>query len=124
MGARVWVKQQLVRIEAVSFGWLVGAVHAEAVERAGPDVGQKAVKDLVGIFRKFDPAGFLAVKTIENADLNLSSVGREHSEVGAPAVPSRAERVGKAFFDLHCVLQMELTSRPPWPGLAEHRARY
>ena len=52
--AGVGVDEQLVGIEAVAVGRVVGAVDAVAVELAGTHVGQIAVPDLVGVFGQRD----------------------------------------------------------------------
>ncbi len=56
MGAGVGVEQQFVRVEAMPGLGLIRAVNAVAVEGARSDIRQIAVKNLVGIFGKFDPA--------------------------------------------------------------------
>ena len=96
MRARIGIEQQLVRIEAVAVGGIVRPVNAIAVEGAGADARNVAVKYLVGVFGKFDAGLALAV---EQADLDLGGVGREQRKVGTLAAPVRAERIGKAFFD-------------------------
>ena len=58
MGARVGVEQQLVRIEAMAGLRLVGPVDAKAVEGARADVGDVAVKNLVGELRQFEALDF------------------------------------------------------------------
>src|SRR5712671_790705 len=50
----VAVDQQLVRIEPMAIGGIVGPVNAVAVEQARTGVRQIGVPDLVGIFRKHD----------------------------------------------------------------------
>ena len=57
MAAGIGVKQQLIRIEAVACLRLIGAMHAIAVDCARPDIGQIAVPDLIGVFRKLDACG-------------------------------------------------------------------
>src|SRR6185312_2254426 len=48
MAAGIGVEQQLMRVEAVAGGGLVGTVYAVAVNRAGPDAARIAVPHLVG----------------------------------------------------------------------------
>ena len=74
MGAGVGIEQQLVRIEAVALRRLIGTVDAVAIMRPGTEIGNEAVKDLVGIFRQFD-AGFAVA--VEQTDLDLGRVGGE-----------------------------------------------
>ena len=100
MGAGVGIEQQLVGIEAVPRVRLVGAVDAVAVDGAGPDLGQVAVPDLVGVFGQLDALDLLVAGAVEQADLDLGGVGREEREIGALAVPGRAAREGRAFPDL------------------------
>jgi hypothetical protein len=54
MPAGIRIEQQLVGIEAVSGARLVGAMDANAVDRAGVHVRQIAVPDLVGAFGQLD----------------------------------------------------------------------
>ena len=53
-GLGVGIEQELVRIEAMAVAPARRAVHAIAVDRAGPRVRQKAVPDFVGEFRQLD----------------------------------------------------------------------
>ena len=52
MAAGIGIEQQLVRIEAVAGIGLVRPMHAVAIDRAGMNVGQIAMPDLVGVFRQ------------------------------------------------------------------------
>src|SRR5690606_28756730 len=90
----VGVEQQLVRVEAVAGARLVGAVDAVAVERAGPNVGQVAVPDLVGMLRQRHAVGLALAGRVEQAQLDTAGMGREQGEVDAVAVPGGAERIG------------------------------
>ena len=46
-----------------------------AIECAGPDIGQIAVKNLIGVFGKFDAAQFAFSGFVKQANLDLGSVG-------------------------------------------------
>ena len=96
MRACIGIEQQLVRIEAVAVGGIVRPVNAIAVEGAGADARDVAVKHLVGVFGQFDAGLALAV---EQADLDLGGIGREQRKIGTLTAPVCAERIGKAFFD-------------------------
>ena len=74
---------------------LVGAVHAVAVDRAGPRVGQIAVPDLVGVFGQLDALELALAVVVEQAELDLGRVGREQREIDAEPVPGGAERKGR-----------------------------
>ncbi len=99
MGARVRIEQQLVGVEAMPGLGLVGPVDAIAVKRAGADVRQIAVKNLVGIFGQFDAAQLAFAFFVEQTDLDLGGVGGKQGEIGALAVPVRALRIGQTLFD-------------------------
>ena len=75
MGAGIRVEQQLVGVEAVARLGLIGAVHAEAVERPRPDIGDMAVEDLVGVFGELEAIASPAGRRVENANLDLRRVG-------------------------------------------------
>ena len=76
---------------------LVGAVHAIAVDRARPRIGQVTVPDLVGILRQGDALDLAPAALVEQAELDLGGVGREQGEVDAQPVPGGAKRIGEAF---------------------------
>ena len=95
----VGVYQQFVGVEAMSVCRIVGAMHAIAIQRARPGVGQVAVPDLVGEFRQGDALDFCLAIGIEQAQFNLGGIGRKDREVDARAVPRRTQRIGQAFTD-------------------------
>ena len=92
----VGIDQQLVRIEAVARFRRVGPVHAIAVELARRDVGEIDVPDVLGALRQRDALDFASAVAVEQAKLDLGGVGGEQGEVGAAAVPIRAQRIGRA----------------------------
>ena len=96
---RIGIEQQLVRIEAMAVLGRVRPVHAIAIEAARPDPRQVTVKYLVGIFRQLDAVGFGPRRGIEQANLDLCRMGREHREIGPRTVPACAERMRKAFLE-------------------------
>jgi hypothetical protein len=93
----VGIDQQLVGIEAVACRRLVGTVHAVAVNRARPCIGQVSVPDLVGVLRQGDALDLAPAALLEQAELDLGGVGREQGKVDAQTVPGGAERIGEAF---------------------------
>ncbi len=95
----VGVDEELVRVEPVPGGGLVGAVDAEAVDRAGAGVGQVAVPDLVRVFGQFDPLDLALALVVEQAQFDLGGVGREHGEVHPQPVPGGTERIGQTLQD-------------------------
>jgi hypothetical protein len=90
--AGIGVEQQFVGIEAVALLRRVGPVHTVAIERAGTDSRQIAVPDLVGIFGKRDPVDLAPALGVEQAKLDPLGMGGEDREIGARAVPPRAQR--------------------------------
>ena len=113
MGARIGIEKQLVGIETMAFGRLVGSMHAVAVELSGPDVRHIAVEDLVRVFRQLDTRGLGRTAAVEQTDFNLRRVGRKQREVGALSVPMRTARMGCAFFyRVRHVVEI-LKARPP-----------
>ena len=68
--AGVGVEQELVRIEAVPRLGRVGAVRAQAVELARPQVGEVAVPDLVGELGQRDAVGLAPALGVEEAELD------------------------------------------------------
>ena len=86
----VGVDQQLVGVEAVALVGRVGPVHAVAVALSGADPGQVAVPVSARRAGHLDPR-LLAV-VVEQAQLHALGVLGEDREVGAVAVPGRAER--------------------------------
>ena len=88
---RIGVQKQLVGVEAVPRLGRVGAMDAVAVELAGPDAGEVAVPDLVGVLRQRDAVRLAPPRAVEEAELDAGGVGREEGEVHPRAVPVGAE---------------------------------
>ena len=72
----------------------VGSVNPVSVELTGPDVGEITVKDLVGVFRQFDPGRLFSRQMIEETDLDLCRIGRKKGEIDAVAVPMGSPLAG------------------------------
>ena len=108
VGARIRVEQELVRIEAMSGLGLERPVSAEPVKRAGSDVGDVAVEDLVGVLGQLETVDLASVGRVEDADVDPRRMGGKDREIGALGVGGGAERIGLAFADAH-----ERSCRPP-----------
>src|SRR5690606_41565025 len=74
--------------------WAVRAGAPRAGQRAGTDLGQIAMPDLVRILGKLDPLDLGQLVRMKEAKLHALGVRREQREVRAFAVPGRAERRG------------------------------
>src|SRR5215203_2604810 len=95
----IWVQQELVRVEAMSFCRGVGTVHAIAIDLARPRVRKIAVPYLIGILGKLDPLDFLLGFDVKETELDLGCMSREQREVDAEAVPGCSQREGASFLD-------------------------
>ena len=96
-GLGVGIEDDLVGVEAVPGGGLVGPVHAVAVELAGLHVGQVGVPDEVGLLGHADACRLARVlPRVEQAELHRGRVLGEEGEVDAQAVPGRPEGIGPA----------------------------
>ncbi len=93
----VGVEQQLVGIEAVAGGRLVGAMDAVTVDRARSRIRQIAVPDLVGVLRQHDALDLALAGGVEQAELDFCRMRREQGEIDAQAIPRGAERMGQTF---------------------------
>src|SRR5215510_9880714 len=93
----IGIDQEFVWVEALSRRWLVRPMHAIAVDRARPRIGEVAVPDLVGVLRQGDALDLASAVTLEQTELDLGRVGREQREVHAQAIPRRTKRIGQAF---------------------------
>jgi hypothetical protein len=82
MGARIGIKDELVRIKAVTGVWLVRTVHSVPIKRPRSNVRHIAMEDLIVVFRQFDPICFEFTRLIEKAELNFGGAGRKNCEVG------------------------------------------
>jgi hypothetical protein len=71
---------------------LIGAVHAIAIDHAGPRAGQIAVPHLVGAFRQGEPSHLAPAGGVEQAEVEAIGVRRKYREVDAEAVPGRPEQ--------------------------------
>src|ERR1700733_6859350 len=99
MSYRVRVEEQFIGIETVTVLGFVGPMHAITVDGARTHVREIAMKDLVRVFRQFNPFQLIFAVIVENADLDFGGVGREKCEIGSLAVPGSASGMGKAFLD-------------------------
>src|ERR1051326_6766531 len=88
-----------MRIEAMNFVRIVGAMRTLAVNVPEPHVWQVAVPHLVGVLRHFEAGDFAAAAGVEQAELDALGMRGKHREVGAETVPSGAERIGTAGFE-------------------------
>ncbi len=94
---RMRVQQQLVRIEAMALLRRIGPVGAQAIDEAGADVGQEAVKDAIvravqGIARDLALAS-----GVEDAEFDPLGMLGEDGEVHATIAGLRAQRFVAAF---------------------------
>src|SRR4029450_9531497 len=79
---RVWVHDDLVRIETMTSLRVVRAIYAVPIELAGPDVGHVAVPHHVGLLGQRDAMRFARRRRrIEKAELDLGGVRGEQGEV-------------------------------------------
>ncbi len=93
----VRVDQQFVVVEAMAVLRIVRTINTVAVDQPRVSVGQIAVVDLVGVFRKLDTLQLHFTGRIEQAEFDFGGVGREQGEVDAQTVPAGTERKGKPF---------------------------
>ncbi len=84
---RVGIDQELLGVETMTAGGLVGAVHPVAIEQTGAGFGQVAVPDLVGLLRHRDSLRLTPAACVEDAQLNLLGVLAEQGEIHPPSVP-------------------------------------
>jgi hypothetical protein len=106
---RVWIDQQLRRIEAVALCRIVGAVDAIAVELSGPDIGEIAMPYLIRPLTQPDLLGLdPVVLTLEEAQLHTGGVLRKDGEVHSRTIPGRSEGVGLSRPDSHVSFSMPL----------------
>src|ERR1700756_1542135 len=95
--ARVWIDEQLIRIETVPIIWSVGAMHAIAVELAWLHALEIAMPNLVGSQRQANAVRFMPPVGLEQAEVDGARMCRKQREVDAVPVPRRAERRGPAI---------------------------
>ena len=95
----IGIEHQLVGIEPVAGGRLVGAVHAIAVNRSGTHIRHIAVPDLVGEFRQLEARRLPLAAVVEQAELDPRRGRREQREIDPLAVPGGAKRVRQSFPD-------------------------
>ena len=76
---------------------LVGSVDPVAVDRAGAQVAQVAVPDLVGVLEELDALELPLAPGVEEAELHAGGVRGEEREVDPEPVPGGAQRVREAF---------------------------
>jgi hypothetical protein len=96
------IEQQFVWVKAMAILRRVQTMHAVAVESAGANIWKVIVKNLVGVFRQFDPHGLGLSGAVKKADFDLRGVGGEQREIGPLAVLACALWVGETFLDRRC----------------------
>ena len=84
----------------MAFLRLVRTMDAVAVERAGPDTGQIAVPDLVGVFRQHHALGFRAGLFVEQAQFDAVCVSGKDRKIGAVSIPVGTALVRITRFDV------------------------
>src|SRR5262249_55548724 len=88
------VQQQLGRVKAVALFGRVRSVNAVAVALPGARFRQVDVPDLRGLFRHANAGDFfVAVRPVEQAQLDAGGVLREEREIDPGPIPGGAERV-------------------------------
>ena len=95
----VGVDQQLVVVETMTVGRVIGTVYAVAVNQPGVSIGQVAVEDLVGVFGQFDAFQLDLAGIVKQAQLHLGGVGGEQRKINTQAIPGGAEGEGQTFTD-------------------------
>ena len=103
--ARIWVEQQLGRVEAMPLVWPPGAVRAQAVQQAGFGPGQIAVPHVTASARQAQPCRLLLAGAVEQAQIDGLGMGREHREVETVTIPVRTHRPGATRLDHRCCFQ-------------------
>ncbi|CDK01815.1 hypothetical protein MIC448_90005 [Microbacterium sp. C448] len=99
-GLRVGVQQQLVRVEPLTVGWVVGAMDAVSVALPGPDLREVHMPDEGVDLRHLDARLFATLRK----EAQLYALGRltEQREIRAIPVVCRTEWVSRARPCLHC----------------------
>ena len=91
--ARVWIEEQLVRIEPQPLVGPIGSVHTIAVERSGTRLGKVAVEHLVAALANTYALQLAAAGRVEDAKIDGLAMLGEQRKVDARAVPVGATRV-------------------------------
>jgi len=85
-----------VRIEAQSFGGLVGSMNPISIKQFWPSFGQIAVPDLVGLLGHVDAVQFAPAGFVEEAEFDFLRMFGEDGEIDSFTIPGSAEGVGLA----------------------------
>ena len=91
--SRVRIEQQLVRIETMAFLGSIGAMHAVAVQKTRPRLGQISVPDHVRSFLQRQPLELPSAARIEHDEVYGGRMRGIKREVDTLAIPRRAERI-------------------------------
>src|SRR5581483_8755086 len=98
----VRIEEELRAVEAVPRARVVRPVDPKAVPPSRARLGQIAMPHLVGALLERDARPLVvAVRPVEEAELDAGRALGEEREVDARAVPGRAERIGLAGPDPH-----------------------
>jgi len=93
----VGVEHQLVIVKTMAVLRFVGTADAIAVDQPGLGVGEVAVPDLVCAFGQRNAIGLTPPGRVEQAQIDLLGMRGEHCEISSQAVPSGAQRIGRAW---------------------------
>ena len=90
MHARVRIDQQLVVVKAMPFFRFVGAVNAVTVHRAGLEIGNIAVPNLIGVFGEIDALALDFAFVVEETEFDARRIRGKQREVDALSIPPSA----------------------------------
>src|SRR5688572_9623144 len=79
---------------------LVWTMHAIAIDRAGADVEQVPVPDLIGVFGQLDAFQLGLPVGIEQAQLHFGGVGGKQGKIRAATIPKRTPGMRQALTQL------------------------
>src|SRR5437763_15980147 len=98
--SRVWIEKQLVRIETMAFLGSIGAMHAVAVQKTRPRLGQISVPDHVRSFLQRQPLELPSAARIEHDEVyggRMRARKRARATPGLPRRPGTPEAGARAW---------------------------
>ena len=91
-GFRIGIQEQLGRIEAMAFGWRVGAMDPVAIGLTGADIRQIGMPYPIALLPQLNPLSFdFILRVMEQAQLDSVPVLREKGKIGPLPIPGSTQ---------------------------------
>ena len=95
-GLGIRIKQQFVRVKALTFLWCMRSIYPISVQQTRPGIRQITMPNPTGLLAQRNLCDFLLAARVEQTQHHLLGMCREQCEIDAFTVPTCTERVRPA----------------------------